>query len=117
MNHRYLPKKLLSALLASMILLPVFPSLPTPASAEIKKRKTPIMGWASWNAYRTDISEEIILSQAKKLRELGLAELGYTYVNIDDGWQYGRDGDGFVRNHPTRFPSGSPATVVSKVFC
>ena len=58
--------------------------------ASFESRKTPIMGWASWNAYRTDISEEIILSQATKLKELGLADLGYVFVNVDDGWQYGR---------------------------
>ncbi len=71
-----------------------------------ESRKTPIMGWASWNAYRTDISEEIILSQAEKLVELGLADLGYVFVNVDDGWQYGRGEDGYVQINTTRFPSG-----------
>lgn len=69
-------------------------------------RKTPLMGWASWNAYRTNISEEVILSQAKKLKELGLANLGYTYVNVDDGWQNGRSDDGYVNVNEERFPSG-----------
>ena len=71
-----------------------------------ESRKTPIMGWASWNAYRTDISEEIIYSQAEKLVQLGLADLGYCFVNIDDGWQYGRGEDGYVRTNEERFPSG-----------
>ncbi|MBE6672041.1 MAG: hypothetical protein E7599_00765 [Ruminococcaceae bacterium] len=74
--------------------------------ASFESRKTPIMGWASWNAYRTDISEEIILSQATKLKELGLADLGYVFVNVDDGWQYGRGEDGYVKINTTRFPSG-----------
>lgn len=65
------------------------------------------MGWASWNAYRTDIDEEIILSQAEKLVELGLADAGYIYVNVDDGWQKGRDAEGYVYTHPDRFPSGN----------
>ena len=72
-------------------------------------RKTPIMGWASWNAYHPRISEEIILSQAEKLIEYGLDDLGYTYVNIDDGWQNGRGSDGYVVTHTERFPSGMKA--------
>ena len=69
-------------------------------------RKTPIMGWASWNAYHPRISEEIILSQAEKLIEYGLDDLGYVYVNVDDGWQNGRGKDGYVVTHAERFPSG-----------
>lgn len=72
-------------------------------------RKTPIMGWASWNAYHPRISEEIILSQAEKLVEYGLDDLGYVYVNVDDGWQNGRGKDGYVVTHAKRFPSGMKA--------
>ena len=71
-----------------------------------EQRKTPIMGWSSWNAYHPRISEEIILSQAEKLVEYGLDDLGYVYVNVDDGWQNGRDSGGYVRTNSTRFPSG-----------
>ena len=72
-------------------------------------RKTPIMGWASWNAYHPRISEDIILSQAEKLVEYGLDDLGYVYVNVDDGWQNGRGKDGYVVTHKERFPSGMKA--------
>ena len=102
-------RRVLSVFLASVFLLPIFPTLPllrAGADAEFETRKTPLMGWASWNAYRTDISDEIILSQARKLVELGLADLGYTFVNVDDGWQYGRGEDGFVRTNPDKFPEG-----------
>ena len=58
----------------------------TEEKTTVNSRKTPIMGWASWNAYRTDISEETILSQAECLKKLGLADLGYIFVNVDDGW-------------------------------
>ena len=50
------------------------------------QRKTPLMGWASWNCFRTDISEEKIRDQAEMLVKTGLAECGYTFVNIDDGF-------------------------------
>ena len=76
-----------------------------PVEEEDGPRKTPIMGWASWNAYHPNISEAEILSQAEKLVEYGLADLGYTYVNIDDGWQYGRV-DGVVQINEERFPNG-----------
>ena len=80
---------------------PVIP----PVEEDDGPRKTPIMGWASWNAYHPNISEAEILSQAERLVEYGLADLGYTFVNIDDGWQYGRV-DGVVQINEERFPNG-----------
>lgn len=100
----------LAALLLALFSLPyggIIPAFADSAPADtVQSRKTPIMGWASWNAYRTDISEEIILSQGKKLVELGLAELGYTFLNVDDGWQDGRGSDGYVRVNTEKFPNG-----------
>lgn len=69
-------------------------------------RKTPIMGWASWNAFRTDISEEKMKCQADALVSSGLAEYGYTYLNMDDGFFGGRDENGILRFHKERFPNG-----------
>ena len=34
-------------------------------------RMTPIMGWASWNCFRTDINEEKLKAQADALMETG----------------------------------------------
>ncbi len=106
--------KFLSLTFAVGALLPLTPNLAVYAketkqkegTETVESRKTPIMGWASWNAYRTDISEQTILSQADKLVELGLADLGYTFVNVDDGWQNGRGEDGLVNINQSRFPSG-----------
>lgn len=69
-------------------------------------RKTPIMGWASWNCFRTNISEKILKQQADALIETGLADCGYIYLNIDDGFFGGRDADGKLLFHETRFPNG-----------
>lgn len=69
-------------------------------------RKTPIMGWASWNCFRTNISEEIMKQQADALVNTGLAAYGYTYLNMDDGFFGGRDEDGNLQFHKTRFPNG-----------
>lgn len=100
----------LLALLLALAMLPIGSCFSASAEEEkpstVESRKTPIMGWASWNAYRTDISEEIILSQGRKLVELGLADLGYTYLNVDDGWQNGRGSDGYVQINTEKFPHG-----------
>lgn len=46
----------------------------------------PIMGWSSWNAFRVDISEDIIKNQADLMVKKGLKDVGYRYINIDDGY-------------------------------
>ena len=67
----------------------------------------PTMGWSSWNTYRVDISDSLILRQADAMVAKGLKEVGYTYVNIDDGYFGGRDAQtGHLLIHPTRFPHG-----------
>lgn len=50
-----------------------------------KVRKTPIMGWASRNCFRTDIPEGKMKQQADALGSTGLSEFGYEYFNMDDG--------------------------------
>ena len=37
---------------------------------------TPAMGWDNWNAFGCKISQELILSTAQKIVELGLRDLG-----------------------------------------
>ena len=70
------------------------------------RRLTPLMGWASWNCFRTDISEQRMKEQADALVQTGLAECGYTYLNMDDGFFGGRDNSGKVLFHEKRFPNG-----------
>lgn len=53
---------------------------------------TPPMGWCSWNAYLTSISDENIQAAAKALRDTGLVYHGWQYVNMDDGWERKIDG-------------------------
>jgi len=68
--------------------------------------ETPQMGWSSWNKFMTDIDEEIIKANADALVNLGLADVGYVYVNVDDGWHGERDESGCVTENPDKFPSG-----------
>jgi len=84
---------------------------PSGGEVIIKKSKnaqhlTPVMGWSSWNTYHVNISEELIRRQADAMVSMGLKDAGYRYVNIDDGFFGGRDADGRLIVHPTRFPNG-----------
>jgi alpha-galactosidase len=47
---------------------------------------TPPMGWSTWMCARTKISDAYIRTQADAMVSSGLAAHGYSYVNIDDGW-------------------------------
>ena len=70
---------------------------------------TPQMGWSSWNKFMTDVNEDIIKETVDALIELGLDEVGYKYINVDDGWHGQRDAEGNVVGDPTKFPSGMKA--------
>lgn len=70
------------------------------------RRLTPLMGWASWNCFRTHINESVIKEQADMLISSGLAEAGYRYLNIDDGFFGGRSPEGELLFHRERFPNG-----------
>jgi hypothetical protein len=70
------------------------------------------MGWSSWNTYRVNISDSLIMRQADAMVQHGLAKAGYRYVNIDDGYFGGRDAaTGRLLTHPTRFPRGLKPVV------
>ncbi|RKR80483.1 putative Ig domain-containing protein [Mucilaginibacter gracilis] len=48
---------------------------------------TPPMGWNSWNCWGLNVTEEKVKSSAKAMVQSGLADYGWNYVNVDDGWQ------------------------------
>lgn len=66
----------------------------------------PIMGWSSWNTYGFQINDSLVRTQADAMVNLGFYEKGYKYINIDDGFFGGRDQEGKLLIHPTRFPNG-----------
>lgn len=37
----------------------------------------PTMGWSSWNTYRVNISDKLIMKQADAMSRNGLKEVGY----------------------------------------
>jgi len=65
------------------------------------------MGWNTWNKFACDISEQLVKYSADVLISVGLADLGYKYVNLDDCWQLAdRDASGHMQPDPIRFPNG-----------
>lgn len=68
---------------------------------------TPPMGWSSWNLFHNKIDENVILGMAKAVKNSGLADAGYVYINLDDCWQSSmRTKDGKLQGDLTTFPHG-----------
>lgn len=79
-----------------------------PAAAMVLAPR-PQMGFNNWNSThcREEFSETMIRGIAHRLVTLGLRDIGYSYVNLDDCWaEPDRDPQGnLVVNHQ-RFPGG-----------
>ena len=90
--------KITSILIGILSTISVFPQSGHP--------KVPLMGWASWNNYRVNISDSIIKRQTDAMISSGLANAGYNYINIDDGFFNGRKADGSLLIDAVKFPKG-----------
>ena len=44
------------------------------------KDEGPTMGWSSWNTYRVNISDSLIMQQADAMVAKGLHKVGYKYI-------------------------------------
>lgn len=59
---------------------------------------TPPLGWNSWNAWGVSIDREKVKQAAEAFVNSGLIEYGWSYINVDDGWQSEkRDGRGVLQ--------------------
>ena len=68
---------------------------------------TPPMGWSSWNTFGANINEKIIYETALAMKNSGLSDAGYKYINIDDCWESSaRDDNGRLQADFSTFPSG-----------
>ncbi len=47
---------------------------------------TPPLGWNSWNCFASAVDQEKVRSAADAMVSSGLANHGWTYINIDDCW-------------------------------
>jgi alpha-galactosidase len=77
-----------------------FPIYPLPALRDVPDNglaRTPPMGWNSWNKFAEGIDDKTVREIADALVATGLRDAGYSYVNIDDGWQGVRDSTGVLQ--------------------
>ncbi len=53
---------------------------------------TPAMGWNSWNAFGSGVTESDLLATGSAFVNDNLTKYGWSYVNCDDTWQGARSG-------------------------
>ncbi len=68
---------------------------------------TPPMGWNSWNCFAGTVSEDKVKSAADALVKSGLAQHGWTYINIDAYWQNNRNSEDPTLRGPFRDARGN----------
>jgi len=66
---------------------------------------TPPMGWNSWNCWGLSVDAAKVLKSAQLFAARGLSAHGWSYINIDDGWEI--KGDSPL---PARNPDGTIVT-------
>ena len=74
-----------------------------------KKERLPAMGWNSWNAFGSGNTEALTKEMILKIKELGLDDLGYQYVVLDDGCYRPERVNDRLESDPVKFPSGFKA--------
>jgi len=65
---------------------------------------TPPMGWNSWNGWGDMVTDGNVRTTAKAIVETDLINHGWSYVNIDIGWQNARGGKYNALQPNGRFP-------------
>lgn len=100
-------KSRLSRICFMFICLGLLISFRTPTYAwENRLARTPPMFWCSWE-YTTHITEALIIQVVDGMASNGMQAAGYTYINIDDGWQTDQlNADGSMQADPVKFPHG-----------
>ncbi|KAA6339880.1 Alpha-galactosidase A [termite gut metagenome] len=71
---------------------------------------TPHMGWNSWYIYQLNVTQDIMEKSAQALYDYGLVNFGYTFVNIDDGWEIRNSSNDPVVGGAVRNPDGTIRT-------
>lgn len=112
---RLLPSK---TMMATAMALTMFASAASgatkdPARAPQIKVPSPVLGWASWNAFASSINFEVLKKQIDAYTAPGgLKDAGYTNFNLDDGWWQGeRDAAGNMVVNEADWPGGMKAVA------
>jgi alpha-galactosidase len=72
---------------------------------------SPPMGFNTWNHFKCDINEDLMKETVNEVITLGLAAVGYNYINLDDCWST-MQRDPVTKRliaDPIKFPSGIKA--------
>lgn len=64
---------------------------------------TPPLGWNSWNCWGMAVSDQRVKQSANAMVSSGLVNHGWTYINVDDGWQGDRNAAGVLQPND-KFP-------------
>jgi len=64
---------------------------------------TPPLGWNSWTCFGKAVTDANVRAAADVMVSSGLINHGWTYINIDDGWEGDRDASGFIQSNK-KFP-------------
>ena len=78
--------------------------------AEGQLALTPAMGWNSWNAFGRAVSDSLARAAADAIVSTGLIDHGWTYVNLDDGWERSARETDPLYEGPTRASDGTILT-------
>lgn len=65
---------------------------------------TPPIGWNGWNSWEAKIDQEKVLASANAMVKTGLADHGWTYINVDDAWMGVRAGPDTALQPNNKFP-------------
>ena len=81
--------------------------MPGTSHAIAASQLRPALGWSTWNTFRCNVSESLVLRVADALVASGLRDRGFKYVNIDDCWMARTRGPRDEwRADPQKFPRG-----------
>src|SRR5262249_14592238 len=75
--------------------------------AEGRLSLTPALGWNSWNAYGWNVSDALARKAADAMVSKGLIDHGWTYINLDDGWERSARPGHVLNEGPTRDEAGN----------
>ncbi len=65
---------------------------------------TPPIGWNGWNSWEAKIDQDKVLASANAMVKTGLADHGWTYINVDDAWMGKRGGPDTALQPNEKFP-------------
>jgi hypothetical protein len=65
---------------------------------------TPPLGWNSWNCWGLSVSDKKVRQSADAVVTSGLINHGWSYINIDDGWEDTHDKNGNILTN-SKFPN------------